>query len=72
MKKTFTLFWLNGKSETAEGETIDKAFTNAGYGNGALRALDFYADGDVRDEWEFDKEKRTWKSKPKPQPEETK
>lgn len=36
--KVFTLFWLDG--------TREAAMNNAGYGAGALRALDFYAEGD--------------------------
>lgn len=36
---------------------------NAGYGVGAVRALDFYAEGDQRENWEWDKEKRNWYKK---------
>lgn len=43
---TFTLYWRGGKRQVVTGDTIDAAFTNAGYGNGAMRALDFYASGD--------------------------
>lgn len=40
--KTFILHWLNGKTEEVKGTTIADAFTNAGYGAGALGALDYY------------------------------
>lgn len=40
--KTFQLFWLNGKSEIVKGTSIADAFTRAGYGAGALGALDYY------------------------------
>lgn len=34
---------------------------NAGIGQGALRALDFYSEGDKRGEYVWDKEGRTWR-----------
>jgi hypothetical protein len=40
--KTFILYWLNGTSEKVQGRTISEAFTLAGYGSGALKALDYY------------------------------
>lgn len=49
--KTFTLFWLTGDSEIIKGESIGDAFRRSGYGGGALRALDFYAEGDIRNEY---------------------
>lgn len=51
--KTFTLFWLTGQAEIVKGNTPAEAMTLAGYSNGALRALDFYAEGDKREEWLF-------------------
>lgn len=45
-EKTFTLYWLDGKRELVRGPTPAEAMSRAGYGGGALRALDFYADGD--------------------------
>ena len=38
----FKLYWLTGKTEIIEGETISQAFTHAGYGAGAIKALDWY------------------------------
>ncbi len=46
-EKTFTLHWIGGKTEVVKGETIATAMTAAGYGGGAVRALDYYSDGDV-------------------------
>jgi len=42
MKKKFRLHWLHGKTEIIEGNDITDAFNKAGYGAGALRALDYY------------------------------
>lgn len=38
----FILHWLDGKVEEVEGNSISDAFTRAGYGAGAIRALDWY------------------------------
>ena len=40
--KKFKLFWLDGVTEIISGNSIAEAFTNAGYGAGALAALDYY------------------------------
>lgn len=58
----FTLFWLDGKREVVGGRTIAEAMTLAGYGRGALRALDFFAPGDNQGYW-WDKKAREWRSK---------
>lgn len=57
--KNFILYWLTGKTTTVTGNTIQEAMTNAGYGNGALRALDFY-DEATEQTYIWDKEARTW------------
>tara|TARA_R110000868_G_scaffold106717_1_gene292469 strand:- start:16 stop:222 length:207 start_codon:yes stop_codon:yes gene_type:complete len=50
--KQFTLFWLIGKKEVISGNDIAHAMNSAGYGAGALRALDFHSEGDCNDyEW---------------------
>lgn len=41
--KNFILYWLSGKKETVTGTDIRDAFSRAGYGAGAVRAMDFYA-----------------------------
>ena len=40
--KKFRLHWLDGKTEVVEGLNITNACQNAGIGNGALKALDYY------------------------------
>ena len=40
--KTFKLHWLHGDTEIIKGNTIAEAFMLAGYGGGAIRALDWY------------------------------
>ena len=40
--KTFRLHWIGGKIEIVTGINIARAFSNAGYGRGALPALDYY------------------------------
>lgn len=63
-KKTFTLFWLTGKSEILEGTDAANAMNEAGYGSGSIRALDFHGEGDLRDKYVWDKEKRSWEMTP--------
>jgi hypothetical protein len=41
-QKTFKLHWLHGDTEFVKGNTIAEAFMLAGYGGGAIRALDWY------------------------------
>lgn len=59
---TYTLFWLDGLRNTVRGKTIADAMNAAGYGAGAVRALDFWAHGDNH-EHEWDNEARTWKKR---------
>lgn len=60
--KQFTLYWLDGKRQVLPGEAIEHAFTQAGYGAGAIRAVDFYMEGDNR-EYEWNKAKHSWDRK---------
>jgi len=57
--KTFTLYWLDGTHNTITGETISEAFSLAGYGRGAVGALDFYDNGLKKYSWDSDLKK--WK-----------
>lgn len=57
--KTFTAFWLDGKREVLQGNDPADAFRCAGYGRGAIRALDFWGYGDNQD-YAWDIEKRKW------------
>ena len=58
----FTLYWLDGKREVVEGSGIADAMTRAGYGGGAVRALDFHAKGECSDSV-WDAKEKKWKSK---------
>ncbi len=40
--RRFILHWLHGKPETIEGYDIADAVSRAGYGGGAMRALDYW------------------------------
>ena len=40
--KKYILHWLDGTNETVEGDSIEDAFRRAGYGAGAIPALDYY------------------------------
>lgn len=40
--KRFRLHWRGGKTEEVIGPEIASAMNNAGYGGGAVRALDWY------------------------------
>lgn len=43
--KFFTLYWLAGNKQFVAGDSIEHAFTRAGYSGGALKGLDFYKEG---------------------------
>ncbi len=61
--KTYTIFWLTGETQLVKGDKPHEAMNNAGIGTGAIRAMDFYAEGDKRNEYEWNKEMYTWKKK---------
>ncbi len=60
--KAFTLFWLSGKREVLYGKNLNNALTNAGYSQGALKALDFWAYGD-NDNYVWNPDLNKWNSK---------
>lgn len=39
---TYKLHWRDGKTEIVQGDSISQAFASAGYGNAAIRALNYY------------------------------
>lgn len=41
-EELFRFYWLDGKVEELPGHSAVEALNRAGYGNGALRALDFW------------------------------
>lgn len=50
--KQFTFFWRTGRREVLMGIDPANAANNAGYGGGAMRALDFWSEGDNQNyEW---------------------
>jgi len=49
--KTYILYWKDGKMEKVKGNNPADAMNQAGYGSGALRALDFYASGKTTYKW---------------------
>lgn len=56
----YTYYWRDGSREVLEGTDFINAFTRAGYSSGAVRALDFFMEGDDK-EYEWDSECHTWK-----------
>lgn len=56
---TYTLYWIDGQRETVTGESVARAMARAGYGRGALEALDFYVKGESHD-YEWDPKERDW------------
>lgn len=58
-KKAFTLYWRTGHREVIYGTSIDNAFIYAGYGNGAVRALDWYDNG-YTETHTWNKDSKVW------------
>lgn len=54
--ENFTFYHLNGKREVLQGDDPQDAWTKAGYGAGAIHAIDFYVNGDDRSYERVDKE----------------
>ena len=59
MSKKFTFYWLDGSRNVLSGDTVEGAFTAAGYGGGAIKAVDFYENGE-KDDYQWDKEAKKW------------
>jgi hypothetical protein len=58
--RSFTLFWGDGKRQVVEGPNISAAMNDAGYGQGALGALDFWMPGNDNS-YLWIPEERVWK-----------
>ena len=58
----YTFFWLCGVRDVYEGKSPADALNKAGVGQGAVRALDFWAEGDNK-EYGYDKDKKEWVKK---------
>lgn len=61
--KQYTFYWLTGKREVLNGLDIANALNNAGYSQGALKALDFWAHGDNND-YTWNKDEHRWDMTP--------
>jgi hypothetical protein len=59
-EKTYTIFWLTGETQQIKGYDAASAFNNAGIGQGALRAVDFYLEGIEIKDYVWSKENHTW------------
>lgn len=59
MGKIWTIYWLDGTKSNLAGQTIEAAFNLAGYGNGAIAAVDFYVEGNDS-EYTYNKNTKTW------------
>lgn len=55
----YTFYWLTGEREVFEGDSPGDALNKAGYSQGALRALDFWAHGE-RNDYQWNKDERVW------------
>ena len=43
-ERVFRLHWIGGQTEEIKGPSLAEAMTQAGYGAGAVRALDYFED----------------------------
>lgn len=58
-EKSFRLYWLDGKTEVIKGPNIETAFTRRGYGAGAVKAIDFYDNGEQQ-KYQWDQDLHDW------------
>jgi hypothetical protein len=56
----WTVYWRTGQREVLDGNTQADALNGAGYGRGAVAAIDFIAAGDCHD-YTWDATTRDWK-----------
>jgi len=61
--KIFTFFWLDGKRDVLQGRNTADALNRAGYGQGAVAALDFWTNGDDHD-YQWNEANRKWIKEP--------
>lgn len=60
---TWTFYWLDGKREVLAGETAADALNRAGYGRGAIAALDFYGRVGRDHDYLWNPAEHTWNRK---------
>ena len=58
--RRYVIFWLDGKKTDIEGNDERDAFTRAGYGSGAVRAVDFISYKETENNYSWDKERHSW------------
>ncbi len=58
--KTYTLFWTFGETQLVHGDSPADAMNKAGLGAGTLRTLDFYAEGDVAQNYKWIEQNHVW------------
>lgn len=61
-KQGFTVYWRSGKRTEVYGDTIEAAFNRAGYGLGAIKAVDFY-DNLPNDNYIWNENTKSWDRK---------
>ncbi|MFA6198808.1 MAG: hypothetical protein WC679_00125 [Bacteroidales bacterium] len=55
----YTIYWRMPEKTVVEGDDFADAMNNAGYGQGAVSAIDFYASGE-NDDYEWNATTREW------------
>lgn len=59
-ERVFTLFWRTGDTQLIYGPDARTTMNNAGIDAGATNVLDFYAPGDVADQYTWNSEAHRW------------
>ena len=59
MYPTYIVYWRDGKWSLLQGGSLSHALTEAGYGHGALAALDFYEERETPS-YKWNKDSREW------------
>ena len=62
-KNDYTLYWRDGKLERVRGRDIADAMNRAGYGGGAVAALDFFVHGKAP-KYLWNADRAEWEAKP--------
>jgi hypothetical protein len=60
----FTVYWRSGQRDIVKGKDLADALTHAGYGQGAIPAMDFHCNG-IDDSYEWNRETKEWDRKEK-------
>lgn len=57
--KKFIMYWIHGSYSVLSGASIEEAFSNSGYGAGAISAVDFYEQSN-HPTYSWNPESKTW------------